>query len=105
MPGPITPDHLVYARAYPFTDELTQKNADAYSAKHGFAPKVVIHGGRVYGIGVTEKNAGLALLFAQDGAQVMKLSRAFGGLEYMSDRAREFIENWEVESYRQAVAS
>jgi hypothetical protein len=36
---------------------------------------------------------------------VMKLSQAFGGLEYMSDRAREFIENWEVESYRQAVAS
>ena len=105
VPGPITPDHLVYARAYPFTDELTQGNADAYRAKHGFAPKVVIHGGRVYGLGVTEKNAGLALLFAQDGAQVMKLSSAFGGLEYMTDRAREFIENWEVESYRQAVAS
>ena len=49
LPGPITPDHLVYARAYPFTDELTQGNADAYRAKHGFAPKVVIHGGRVYG--------------------------------------------------------
>ena len=105
VPGPITPDHLVYARAYPFTDELTQENADNYRAKHGFAPKVVIHGGRVYGIGVTEKNASLALLFAQDGAQVMKLSQAFGGLEYMTDRAREFIENWEVESYRQAVAS
>ena len=105
LPGPITPDHLVYARAYPFTDELTRENADSYRAQHGFAPKVVVHGGRVYGIGVTEKNAGLALLFAQDGAQVMKLSQAFGGLEYMTDRAREFIENWEVESYRQAVAS
>jgi hypothetical protein len=35
----------------------------------------------------------------------MKRSHAFGGLEYMSDRAREFIENWEVESYRQSVAS
>ena len=66
---------------------------------------MVIHGDHVYGLGVTEKNAGLALLFAQDAAQVMKLSHAFGGLEYMSDRAREFIENWEVESYRQAVAS
>ena len=45
------------------------------------------------------------LFFAQDGAQVLKLSQAFGGVEYMSDRAREFIENWEVESYREKVAS
>ena len=105
VPGPITPDHLVYSRAYPFTDELTQENADAYRAKHGFAPKVLIYGDRVYGLGVTEKNAGLALLFAQDGAQVLKLSQAFGSVEYMTDRAREFIENWEVESYREKVAS
>jgi hypothetical protein len=35
----------------------------------------------------------------------MKLSKAFGGIEYMTDRAREFIENWEVESYREKVAS
>ena len=105
VPGPITPDHLVYARAFPFTEELTQKQADTYRAKHGFAPKVVIHGDRIYGLGKTEKNAGLALLFAQDGAQVLKLSQAFGGIEYMTDEAREFIENWEVESYREKVAS
>tara|TARA_B100001093_G_scaffold38481_2_gene32920 strand:- start:4224 stop:5279 length:1056 start_codon:yes stop_codon:yes gene_type:complete len=105
VPGPITPDHLVYARAFPFSDELTQENADAYRAKHGFAPKVVVQGNRIYGLGRTEKNAGLALLFAQDGGQVMQLSQAFGGIEYMTDRAREFIENWEVESYREKVAS
>ena len=105
VPGPITPDHLVYARAFPFSGELTQENADAYRTKHGFAPKVVIHGNRVYGLGKTEKNAGLALLFAQDGAQVLSLSQAFGGIKYMTDRAREFIENWEVESYREQVAS
>ena len=74
VPGPITPDHLVYARAFPFSDELTQENADAYQNKHGFAPKVLIHGDRIYGLGKTQKNAGLALLFAQDGAQVLKLA-------------------------------
>ena len=105
VPGPITPDHLVYARAFPFDGELTQGNADTYRATHGFAPKVVIANDRVYGLGNTEKNAGLALEFAMDGAQVLKLSQAFGGAEYMSDAAREFIENWEVESYRQSVAS
>ena len=101
----VTPDHLVYARAFPFSDQLTKEQVDAYRAKHGFAPKVVIHGDRIYGLGKTVKNAGLALLFAQDGAQVLKLSQAFGGVEYMTDAAREFIENWEVESYRQSVAS
>ncbi|SVB75886.1 uncharacterized protein METZ01_LOCUS228740, partial [marine metagenome] len=49
--------------------------------------------------------AELALELAQDGAQVMQLAGAFGGIDYMTDRAREFIENWEVESYRQSVAS
>jgi len=36
---------------------------------------------------------------------VLSLSQAFGGIKYMTDRAREFIENWEVESYREQVAS
>jgi len=105
VPGPITPDHLVYARAFPFTDELSEEAAEKYRAKHGFAPKVVVGANRVFGIGITRNNAELALELAQDGAQVMQLAEAFGGIDYMTDRAREFIENWEVESYRQSVAS
>jgi rhamnose utilization protein RhaD (predicted bifunctional aldolase and dehydrogenase) len=105
VPGPITPDHLVYARAFPFTDELSEEAVAKYKAKHGFAPKVVIGANHVFGIGTTLNNAELALELAQDGAQVMQRVQAFGGIDYMSDRAREFIENWEVESYRQSVAS
>jgi len=29
------------------------------------------------------------------------LAAAFGGIQFLVDAAREFIENWEVESYRQ----
>ena len=105
VPGPITPDHLVYSRAFPFTGELTKEAAEKYKAKHGFAPKVVVGSNRVFGIGTTPNNAELALELAQDGAQVMQLAEAFGEIDYMTDRAREFIENWEVESYRQSVAS
>ena len=100
-PGPITPDHLVYAKAFPFAGELTADTVAAYKAKRGYAPKVVIAGRRVYGIGTSQKNADLALELAQDGALVIQLAEAFGGIEYMDDAAREFIENWEVESYRQ----
>ena len=100
-PGPISPDHLVYSRAFPFTGELTPAAAEQYKTARGYAPKVIVAGGRVYGIGNSQKNADLALELAQDGALVMQFAGAFGGIEYMSDAAREFIENWEVESYRQ----
>jgi len=105
VPGPITPDHLVYSRAFPFTDELTKEAVASYKLKYGFAPKIVVAANRVFGIGTTPNNAELALQLSQDGAQIMQLAEAFGGLEYMTERAREFIENWEVESYRQSVAS
>jgi len=101
--GPISPDHLVYARAFPFMDELTEEAAERYKAERGYPPKVVVTAARVYGIGPTRNSAELALDFAQDGAQVLQLAKAFGGIDYMSDRARKFIENWEVEAYRQKV--
>lgn len=103
-PGPITPDHLVYAKAFPFAGSLTAESVAKYKSERGYAPKVVIAGRRVYGIGTSQKNAGLALELAQDGALVIQLAEAFGGIEYMTDAAREFIENWEVESYRQKQA-
>ena len=100
-PGPITPDHLVYSKAFPFTAELTARAAVEYETQYGFLPKVVVAGERVYGIGTSQKNADLALELAQDGALVLMRTKTFGGIEYMTDSAREFIENWEVESYRQ----
>ncbi|MFA5689201.1 MAG: class II aldolase/adducin family protein [Kiritimatiellales bacterium] len=100
-PGPVSPDHLVYARAFPFTGELTPEHTAQYKTVRGYAPKIIVAGSRIYGIGTSQKNAALALELAQDGALVIKLAAAFGGIEYMTDAAREFIEHWEVESYRQ----
>ncbi|VGO12768.1 hypothetical protein PDESU_01322 [Pontiella desulfatans] len=99
-PGPITPDHLVYSKAFPYVGNLTEAGAAAYEAERGYAPKVIVAGTRVYGIGNSQKNADLALELAQDGALVIQLAQAFGGINYMTDAQREFIENWEVESYR-----
>ena len=99
-PGPITPDHLVYSKAFPFSNELTAAAAAQYETARGYAPKLVVAGDHVYGIGNSQSNADLSLELAQDGALVMQLSEAFGGINYMTDIQREFIENWEVESYR-----
>ncbi|MDF7799049.1 class II aldolase/adducin family protein [Pontiellaceae bacterium B1224] len=98
--GPITPDHLVYSKAYAYRGALSESGAQAYFNERGYAPKVIVYGGRVYGIGHTQCNADLALELIQDGALVVQLADAFGGIHYMSDAHREFIENWEVESYR-----
>ena len=100
-PGPVNPDHLVYGKAFPFITAMTEEAVSAYKAERGYAPKVLLNGNRVYGIGTSQKNADLALELAQDGALVMQLTEAFGGIHYMTAAQREFIENWEVESYRQ----
>ncbi|MFO7936439.1 MAG: class II aldolase/adducin family protein [Kiritimatiellia bacterium] len=98
--GPISPDHLVYAKAYPYMGVPTKEGVEKYRRVRGYLPLVFSFNQHVFGVADSEKGAALALELAKDGALVEKLSAAFGGIEYMNDSAREFIENWEVESYR-----
>lgn len=98
--GPITPDHIVYSKSYPFIGSPDKNKVEVFQNTHGYPPQVFVFGEAVFGVADTEKGAKLALELAKDGALVHKLAQAFGGIEYLTDRAREFIENWEVESYR-----
>ncbi|NQV33964.1 MAG: class II aldolase [Phycisphaeraceae bacterium] len=98
--GPISPDHIVYAKSYPLMGHPTQDAIQQYNAQYGYDPAILQTDQAVIALGSSELRANLALEMAIDGAQVTQLAQAFGGLEYMTERAREFIENWEVESYR-----
>ncbi len=98
--GPISPDHIVYAKSYAFEGVLTVDNLRDFAAVRGYAPRIIVTENAVLGVGANEKIARLALELALDGAGVKQFARAFGGLQYLSDVARGFIENWEVESYR-----
>ena len=98
--GPISPDHIVYAKSYIFSGTPDKQALAYFKQKHGYLPNVIAWDNMVFGIGATENKASLALEFAQDGALVTQLTDTFGGIDYLSDPAREFIENWEVESYR-----
>ncbi len=98
--GPISPDHVVYAKSYIFTGKPDEQALADFQQKYGYLPNVIAWDNMVFGIGTTETKASLALEFARDGALVMQLAKAFGGIEYLSDLSRDFIENWEVESYR-----
>jgi len=103
--GPLTPDHIVYAKSYPYVGTLSVDGLNDFVAKHGYAPRVVATGRAVYGLGRSAKAAALALVFARDAARIVKLAEAFGGVQWMTDTARSFIENWEVESYRSKVST
>jgi len=99
--GALTPDHIVYAKSYLFDGAVTVENLRAFVRVRGYAPRVVVTPECVIGVGATEKVARLALTLAQDAGQIQTLARAFGGVKFLDDRSRSFIENWEAESYRQ----
>ena len=98
--GPISPDHIVYAKSYAFEGIITPDNLAAFKKLRGYAPRVIVTGNAVLGVGTCAKVASLALELALDGAVVRHLAKAFGGIKYLSDSDRNFIENWEVETYR-----
>ena len=102
--GPISPDHICYARSYHYLGEPERDTLLAFRETNNYFPRVIATESGVFGVGVSEKVAARALEFSQDGALVKQLAEAFGGIRYVDDRARDFIENWEVEAYRSKVA-
>ncbi len=98
--GPISPDHILYAGSHPFIGEPTTQKIGEYNSKYGRRPPVAVFDNVVFGIGRTQRRAEIALEFAQDAALVKKFAEAFGGVDFMTEDARLFIENWEAESYR-----
>lgn len=102
--GPLSPDHMVYSKAYPYLGELTPEGIAEFREERGYSPRVISTKVGVFGVGRSVKAAQLALDLARDGAQVLQLTEAFGGVQWMSEPARKFIESWEVESYREQQA-
>ncbi len=99
--GPLTPDHMVYAKAFPYSGDWSAAGVAGYRKQYGYAPRIINSPAGVYTVGKDAKAAGLALDAVLDGALIRQLAAAFGGVRYLDDRARQFIENWEVESYRE----
>jgi len=105
--GPLTPDHIVYAKSFALScDEPSVEAVEAFAAAKGYKPKVVcIPGKALFAVGNNANGAATTMALAYDAARVERLTAAFGGVNYLSDAHREFIENWEVESYRSKVAA
>ena len=105
--GPLSPDHLVYAKAFGIKCGTVEKSAiDEFKSIRKYAPRMVeIPGKAVFFAGKNLAAAETVRQLAENGARIEQIAAAFGGIHYLSDAQREFIENWEVESYRAKVAS
>lgn len=107
--GPLTPDHIVYAKSFALVlgeGAAPAEAVAAFKAAHGYAPKVIgVPGRALFAADATLKGAQDTLVAARDAALVQQLTQAFGGPLFLSADAREFIENWEVESYRKKMAA
>jgi NAD(P)-dependent dehydrogenase (short-subunit alcohol dehydrogenase family) len=105
--GPLTPDHIVYAKSFALIGETIDGDAvAAFARDKGYKPKVAaIPGKAVFAAGKNAVGAQTTLALALDASLVEQLTAAFGGVHYIDKAHREFIENWEVESYRSKVAA
>ena len=70
-----------------------------------FAPKIVlVEGVGLFAVGDDFKQASTARDVYLDAVKVMAGATRLGGVSYLTDRERRFIEDWEVESYRRSVS-
>jgi rhamnose utilization protein RhaD (predicted bifunctional aldolase and dehydrogenase) len=114
--APFSPDHIVYAGSDPLfveapngdAGEITARLENAWKEhieKTGREPRIAaVQGMGVFGIGGTDKTAGLALELFTDAVKVAAYTEAFGGVRFMPPDQVDFINNWEVERYRSKVA-
>jgi rhamnose utilization protein RhaD (predicted bifunctional aldolase and dehydrogenase) len=102
VPGPLTPDHVVYSGVEPFHAE-GGVTLEGYRQRYGSEPRLVVHEGTLYAQGATFAKAKVTCDLASDGALVLRLTEAFGGVNFMTEEQWRFVVNWEAESYRQSI--
>lgn len=87
--GGITPNLVELAGMAPYSSPLTHENRRFYAEVYGAAPKIVVAGDRVYGLGRTRNGAAFALAAALEGALIAQLAEAFGGVSYLPGTRRD----------------
>jgi len=112
--GSLTPDQIVYCKSFPLwltaaqaahTDMLREA-LDRHERETGFPPRIVlVEGLGLFAVGNDYPSADTARLVYLDALKVMKGASMLGGIRYLTKREREFIDGWEVENYRRAVAA
>ena len=102
--GPLTPDHIVYAKSFAYKGPADAASLDAFQKKFGYQPKVLeIPGKGLFTAGATLNDAKSSAIALANARKIEALTAAFGGPNYLTKKEYSFIENWEVESYRRSM--
>jgi rhamnose utilization protein RhaD (predicted bifunctional aldolase and dehydrogenase)/NAD(P)-dependent dehydrogenase (short-subunit alcohol dehydrogenase family) len=117
MGGPLTPDQIVYCRSFPLwlktragehPVELCRRLADEvhlHTSARGAPPVVVlVEDLGLFACGDTWSDANTARQVYIDAIKVMTGALRLGGVNHLPEEFTSFIEHWEVESYRRALA-
>jgi NAD(P)-dependent dehydrogenase (short-subunit alcohol dehydrogenase family)/rhamnose utilization protein RhaD (predicted bifunctional aldolase and dehydrogenase) len=103
--GPLTPDHIVYAKSFAYNGDGSRASLDAFKAERGYLPKVlVLPEAGVFMAGATPAEAEGTRQALENALAVERLTAAFGGPRYLTTAEYSFIEHWEAESYRRQVS-
>ena len=110
---PFMPDNIVYCKSAPLVLDGAPEDILAgfaqslagYRSRWGYPPKILL----VPGVGViavedTKRSADTCIEVFEDLMKVSFLSSSFGGPRFLSASDIQFIDTWEVENYRRAVA-
>lgn len=111
--GPLIPDQIVYAGSLPAVVQpgddpaaATVAAVEAFRSEHGRNPVIVVVPGLVvFGAGKDLAAAQNALATFTDSLRVARDADRIGRVQVMDAAQRGFIENWEAEAYRQAIAA
>ena len=111
-----SPDHIVYCKADPLfiksvSDiqaqyDLIKSSLNEYKQKYKYNPRIiVVEKLGVFVQGSTKKNADTAMALFMDTVKIAVYTKSFGGHSFLPQALKDFIINWEVESYRQKISS
>ncbi len=115
--GPLNPDQIVYCNSFPMVFDVVADEApaatvarlrDALTAHERStkfpAKLVLVRGLGLFAAGDDLKQAQISRDLFIDAIKIMAGATHLGGVEHLAREKREFIENWEVEAYRKAIA-
>ena len=115
--GPLIPDQIVYSGSWPLWLDLdgvrpqsmpavVEERLAAHRRERGGAPIVVVSPGiGLFAVGETWAEADTARHVYLDMLRVGAGAARLGGVRHLSDHERTFIEEWEAEAYRKAIAA
>lgn len=115
--GPLNPDQIVYCNSFPLVvdyvaneatpaliERLSEALAEHQRVTRFPAKLVLVRGLGMFAAGDDLKQAQVTRDLCIDTIKIMGGATRLGGVQHMARDKREFIENWEVEAYRKAIA-